>query len=1155
MKRKLLVLTPILALVLTGCFARSPLPATSGQSTSGSTTTTTTEPEEETYGTMDAPITVARAVEIAKEQYSDLKAKSFVDKDAYVKGVLKNDPIKSKDSDEYRFTVGDSYEATTTLDFYYGAIGEGVTMPVEGDSVVMFGRLLDVDGGTTIRLAGSESEQVLDPVVKKTEHVSYTLTLEKTGDVTVTDLPASAKSGDKVEFTVAPGTGYDIDEVLIDGIYDYASDNKYSFVVGHNTKVTVTAIQGLVKSDLRKAFEAGLELEGSAVTEAMTFKGTVVATSGNSFFLQDGKYGMYVYNKATEGIAVGKEVTVTSTIQNYNGTIETKSVSASAVTGYGTMPTAGEVTSLKSLATLRQNVLANAKNVKFITKDKEWSGSQTSIAKFDVNGETLTVKFEKYGYTATEGAVLNAAKEGDVLSIYSAVTTTNYGDPQLLFGSTSSFTKEVTPVVKPTTVTVTPATKEIHLDQKDVTLTATVGPEDADVKTVTWSSSHPLICDVDATTGLLDPKAISDTVVTITATSTANPDAKGTCAVTVTRVPVTSVAITETGPINLAVGGATATLHTTVLPENATDNSLTWSVEPTGIVTVADGVITPEAAGDATVTAASVSDPAKTASIAVHVSATETHVTDVVFNPTAKTIKIGDTFDLNTIVTVLPEEATNKNLTWESSSAAVTVNDGVIEGKAVTTSPVTITATSQDVTTVKGEIEITVEKIGVESIDVSPASIDMQVGDDDEALTIAFTPSNATNKEVTYAFEPTGVASIVDGKVHALVAGTTTLTITSVDNTSATDTCTITVTDVPSTYGTLDDPISTSAAIDIAKALPGEASKSVFADKDAYIAGVVTSNPSQGSSGDWIFSMKQTADASDTFTFRYGSIDAGVSTPKVGWNVVIFGRICVYNKTSYQVTAYNSVKPVVKKAAAPTPESIDISSIPAQVSIGSSIDLTGTILPSGAEGTLSWEITAGSSFATLSGNTLTGTAAGTVTIKATVVGTSITATKDITISATPTEQVVYTLDGTTTGSGSAYGDDNKITQNGFDWIVNGNTQMNPWRIGGKSLTDVDRLIYSETKMTDDITKVVLTHGTASNITVNSLTLIVSSNADFSSPISTLTGTFKADDTTTFERPTDKSWKDVYFKIVYNVTVSGTSNKFVQFISGEFYAVK
>ena len=304
-KRKLLVLTPLLALTLSGCFARSPLPATSGQSTSGSgsTTSTSSEPEETTYGTMDAPITVARAVEIAKEQYSDLKAKSFVDKDAYVKGVLKNNPIKSKDTDEYRFTVGDSFEATTTLDFYYGSVGEGVTMPVQGDSVIMLGRLLDVDGGTTIRLAGSESEQVADPVVKKTDHMTYTLTLEKTGEATVTGLPTSAKSGDKVEFTVAPGTGYDIDEVLIDGIYDYAADNKYSFTVGHNTKVTVTAVQGLVKSDLRKAFEAGLELEGSAVTEAMTFKGTVVATSGKSFFLQDGKYGMYVYNKETANIA------------------------------------------------------------------------------------------------------------------------------------------------------------------------------------------------------------------------------------------------------------------------------------------------------------------------------------------------------------------------------------------------------------------------------------------------------------------------------------------------------------------------------------------------------------------------------------------------------------------------------------------------------------------------------------------------------------------------------------------------------------------------------------------------------------------------------------------------------------------------------------
>jgi hypothetical protein len=89
-------------------------------------------------------------------------------------------------------------------------------------------------------------------------------------------------------------------------------------------------------------------------------------------------------------------------------------------------------------------------------------------------------------------------------------------------------------------------------------------------------------------------------------------------------------------------------------------------------------------------------------------------------------------------------------------------------------------------------------------------------------------------------------------------------------------------------------------------------------------------------------------------------------------------------------------------------------------------------------------------------------------------------------------------------------------------------------------------------MGDNITKIVVTHGAANNITVNSMTLIVSANADFSAPTSTLTGEFVAEDAVTFERPVGADWSNQYFKIVYNVTVSGNSNRFVQFIGADFY---
>ena len=116
----------------------------------------------------------------------------------------------------------------------------------------------------------------------------------------------------------------------------------------------------------------------------------------------------------------------------------------------------------------------------------------------------------------------------------------------------------------------------------------------------------------------------------------------------------------------------------------------------------------------------------------------------------------------------------------------------------------------------------------------------------------------------------------------------------------------------------------------------------------------------------------------------------------------------------------------------------------------------------------------------------------------------------------------------------------------------GNSSMNPWRIGGKSISGVDRAIYSTTSLNKNISKIEITHGSASSITVNSMTVIVSKNADFSSPISTLTPNFVANGTVPVYRPDGKDWSNCYYKIVYNVTVSGTSNKFVEFSEAKFY---
>ena len=149
------------------------------------------------------------------------------------------------------------------------------------------------------------------------------------------------------------------------------------------------------------------------------------------------------------------------------------------------------------------------------------------------------------------------------------------------------------------------------------------------------------------------------------------------------------------------------------------------------------------------------------------------------------------------------------------------------------------------------------------------------------------------------------------------------------------------------------------------------------------------------------------------------------------------------------------------------------------------------------------------------------------------------------------EVVAYTLT-PKSGTNNSYTGNCDIDIDGITWNLTGNSQQLPWRIGGKSIFNVDRTLYSKTSISENVSKIEVKHGAASSITVNSWTVIVSKNSDFSNPVSSLTPTFSANSTTTITRPDGADWSNCYFKFVYKVTVSGTSNKFLEFSEAKFY---
>ena len=180
-----------------------------------------------------------------------------------------------------------------------------------------------------------------------------------------------------------------------------------------------------------------------------------------------------------------------------------------------------------------------------------------------------------------------------------------------------------------------------------------------------------------------------------------------------------------------------------------------------------------------------------------------------------------------------------------------------------------------------------------------------------------------------------------------------------------------------------------------------------------------------------------------------------------------------------------------------------------------------------------------------------GTATITVSAPAQGIYTAASAEVTVTVTAPATgdePRVLYTLDTNNyKGTNNSYTGNCDIVVEGITWNVTGNSTMNPWRIGGKSIEAVDREVYTKTAFSNALTSVDVTFGTANSITVNSCKLLYSTNADFSDA-SEVSVDFAAESTVSFVADFPAN---AYYKLVLNVTVSSDKNKFVQLSKIEF----
>jgi len=174
-----------------------------------------------------------------------------------------------------------------------------------------------------------------------------------------------------------------------------------------------------------------------------------------------------------------------------------------------------------------------------------------------------------------------------------------------------------------------------------------------------------------------------------------------------TYVPVTSVELSETY-IPLTVG-TTATVNVTVLPTNATNKEVRFTVKDTNVAIIENGNQIRALAQGRTEFRVTTTDGNKTADGVIEVTNEKIYIEHLEFKPAAQTLVVGTEMTLKPEIS--PTKATIRELLWETSAAQiVTVNNGQI--KAVGVGDATITVRSKANTDIKATCSITVKPNG-----------------------------------------------------------------------------------------------------------------------------------------------------------------------------------------------------------------------------------------------------------------------------------------------------------------------------------------------------------------------------------------------------------------------------------------------------------
>lgn len=316
-------------------------------------------------------------------------------------------------------------------------------------------------------------------------------------------------------------------------------------------------------------------------------------------------------------------------------------------------------------------------------------------------------------------------------------------------------------------------------------MTATVAPANASNKNVSWMVDNTSLATISGT-GELKAVGGANGVVMVSAMSLDAASVVGAAMVTVSgQIIATSVSISAPEYV-LTTFGSNLQFTETVLPANAENKSVSWSVSNTSVATISGtGLLSALGNGVVTVTAMTQDGSMLSDSKVVTLSG-QTRVSSISLSVNeginVLTVK-GATLTLTP--TVLPADAAIKAVTWSVNAQTVATISGAGVLQSLSDGVVTVTATATDGSGVVGSLPLTITgQVLVSTIVAQGQGAVSSISTRGGSLQINATvlPSNASFRAITWSVSDISIATISGtGLLKALADGVVTVTASATD--------------------------------------------------------------------------------------------------------------------------------------------------------------------------------------------------------------------------------------------------------------------------------------------------------------------------------------------------------------------------------------